>query len=334
MFTIVFAAVAISTLLLTLLAESILIPILRKLKVGQRVLEVGPNWHKKKEGTPTMGGIGFILAVLVVMAVFFIIKGVQGISASYIPLSLTLAFAVANASIGVLDDWCKLRKKENEGLTRTQKLLLQLAVAAAYVCIMSYTGNLTTALELPLTNAVWELEWFAYPLYVLILVGVVNGSNFTDGLDGLESSVTFVIGGFFALLGFYWLEEQIAVLGALILGATLGFWFFNHYPAKVFMGDTGSLFLGGLVIGAVFQTGEIFIGLILCAVYVIEMLSSFLQIGYYKLTKDKTTGIGKKLFRMAPLHHHFEKCGWKETNVVLAFSIAQIVMCLFAWLVL
>ena len=214
-----FCVMLLATFLLTVLAEAILIPVLRRYKVGQVVLEEGPAWHKKKNGTPTMGGIGFILAILLVAAVWFIIRGMRGDASASIPFALTLAFGVANAAIGVLDDWCKLRKKENEGLTRTQKLLLQLAVSAAYVCILGYTGNLETALRLPFCDLVWELGWFSYPLYVVILVGVINGSNFTDGLDGLESSVTAVIGVFLAFWGFAGAGEQSVLGGALLIGA-------------------------------------------------------------------------------------------------------------------
>ena len=278
-----------------------------------------------------MGGIGFILAILLVAAVWFIIRGVRGDASASIPFALTLAFGVANAAIGVLDDWCKLRKKENEGLTRTQKLLLQLAVSAAYVCILGYTGNLETALRLPFCDLVWELGWFSYPLYVVILVGVINGSNFTDGLDGLESSVTAVIGVFLAFWGFAGAGEQSVLSGALLIGATLGFLCFNHYPAQVFMGDTGSLFLGAFVIGTLLSTGELLAGLLLTAVYIVEMLSSFLQILYYKATKDPATGIGKKLFRMAPLHHHFEKCGWSETRIVTVFSLVEVLLCVLTY---
>lgn len=325
-FAIGFAAIAIAVFGLTVLAERILIPILRSRKAGQRILEIGPRWHKSKEGTPTMGGLGFILPSLLVLAVFFIVQAVKGRSAEYIPLSLTVGFAVMNGAIGFVDDYCKLIKKQNEGLTWKQKLFLQLVASSAYVCVMAYTGNLDTAVRIPFTSFRIELGYAFYPIAVLILAGVVNGANFTDGIDGLASSVTFVIGGFFAVLAFYSFDIQMSVVSALLLGSTLGFLVYNFHPARVFMGDTGSLFLGGLVIAGAFQTGDLGMGLLISGVFIIEMLSSLLQRVYFKLTH------GKRLFKMAPIHHHFEKCGWGENKIVLVFSAVELGFCLLAWL--
>lgn len=325
-FAIGFAAIAIAVFGLTVLAERILIPILRSRKAGQRILEIGPRWHKSKEGTPTMGGLGFILPSLLVLAVFFIVQAAKGRSAEYIPLSLTVGFAVMNGAIGFVDDYCKLIKKQNEGLTWKQKLFLQLVASSAYVCVMAYTGNLDTAVRIPFTSFRIELGYAFYPIAVLILAGVVNGANFTDGIDGLASSVTFVIGGFFAVLAFYSFDIQMSVVSALLLGSTLGFLVYNFHPARVFMGDTGSLFLGGLVIAGAFQAGDLGMGLLISGVFIIEMLSSLLQRVYFKLTH------GKRLFKMAPIHHHFEKCGWGENKIVLVFSAVELGFCLLAWL--
>lgn len=334
-FAINFIWVALATLLLTVLAEYKLIPILRSHKVGQTILDIGPRWHKNKEGTPTMGGIGFILPSLVVMAVYFVIAAIRGNAAEYIPLALTLTFAVGNGAIGFVDDYCKLIKKQNEGLTAKQKLFLQLVIAAAYVCVMSYTGHMNTALELPFCDVRLELGWFFYPVAIILLAGVVNGANLTDGVDGLAGSVTLVSGVFFSILAFVTLDEQLSAVGAILIAATLGFLVFNVHPARVFMGDTGSLFLGALVIAAAFQIGEELVGLIVAAVFIIEMLSSFLQTLIFKITKrlcrDKQ---GRRLFKMAPLHHHFEKCGWNEWTVVIVFSLAEVLFCLLAWLAL
>ncbi len=310
---------------LTVAAERVLIPILRSHKVGQRILEIGPRWHKNKEGTPIMGGIGFILAIMLVMTGFFISLASRGISADYIPLSLTLAFAVGNGTIGFIDDYCKLIKKQNEGLTWKQKLFLQVVMASGYVCVMAYTGNLSTAVHIPFFDVYWELGWAFYPMAVILLTGVVNGGNITDGVDGLASSVTLVIGAFFALWAFTVRHEQLLLLSVAILGATLGFLIYNFHPAKVFMGDTGSLFFGALVIGATFMMNEPVIGLLISGVFIIEMLSSLLQVVYFKLTH------GKRLLRMAPLHHHFEQCGWSEYRVVAVFSAIEVVFCLIAW---
>lgn len=327
-FGITFAIGAAGVFVLTVAAERILIPILRSHKLGQKILDIGPRWHKSKEGTPIMGGLGFILAALVVMAVFFVMRGVAGRGADYIPLALTLALAVGNGAIGFVDDYCKLVKKQNEGLTWKQKLFLQLALAAAYVAVMSYTGNLSTAVALPFSDRTLELGWGFYPVAVLILAGVTNGGNITDGVDGLASSVTFVIGAFFAVLAFSMKDEQVGAVGAILVGASLGFLVYNFHPAKVFMGDTGSLFLGSLVIGTTFMLGEPIVGLIVAAVFILEMLSSLLQVAYFRLTH------GKRLFKMAPVHHHFEQCGWSENRIVLVFSLVEALFCVLAWFAL
>ncbi|MBQ2248625.1 MAG: phospho-N-acetylmuramoyl-pentapeptide-transferase [Clostridia bacterium] len=324
-FAIGFAAIALAVFGLTVLAERILIPILQSKKAGQKILEIGPRWHKSKEGTPTMGGLGFILPSLIVLTVFFLVQSAKGRASEYIPLSLTIGFAVMNGAIGFVDDYCKLIKKQNEGLTWKQKLLLQLVASAAYVCVMAYTGNLDTAVRIPFSSIRLELGYAAYPIAVLILAGVVNGANFTDGIDGLASSVTFVIGGFFAVLAFYRFDLQLSVVSAVLLGSTLGFLIYNFHPARVFMGDTGSLFLGGLVIAGAFQTGDLGMGLLISGVFIIEMLSSLLQRVYFKLTH------GKRLFKMAPIHHHFEKCGWSENKIVLIFSLVELGFCLLAF---
>lgn len=327
-FSMTFTVIAVAVFLLTVVAERILIPILRSHKLGQTILEIGPRWHKDKEGTPTMGGIGFILASMLVMAGFFIVRAVQGTSADYIPLALTLTYAVGNGAIGFVDDYCKLLKKENQGLTWKQKLLLQLVLAAAYVCVMSYTGYMDTALRLPFTDRTIELGWGYYVIAVAVLAGVVNGGNITDGIDGLCSSVTFVIGGFLAIWAFSAREEQLSVVAAVLLGASLGFLVYNFHPAKVFMGDTGSLFFGSLAIGSAFMMQQPIVGLIFTAVFILEMLSSLLQVLYFRLTH------GKRLFKMAPVHHHFEKCGWSEYRIVAVFSLVAVLFCLLAWFAL
>ena len=331
-FSVVFAIVALAVFGLTVIAERVLIPILRSHHVGQVIYDLGPRWHKNKEGVPTMGGIGFILPILLVTATWFVVMGVRGNASAYVPLASVLIFGVCNGAIGFVDDYCKLVKKQNEGLTAKQKLFLQFVIASAYVCVMSYMGYMDTAIALPFTDAEWELGWLWYPLAVLLLAGVVNGCNLTDGLDGLASSVTFVIGGFFAVWAFALRDTSLSVVSAILLGATLGFLVYNFHPAKVFMGDTGSLFLGAIVISASFMMDEEFIGLIAAGVYVVEMLSSFLQTTFFKITKricrDKR---GRRIFKMAPLHHHFEKCGWGEYAVVALFSALAVLFCTLAW---
>lgn len=323
--TIIFVLVTIGVFALTALAERILIPILRSHKAGQKILDIGPRWHKSKEGTPIMGGIGFILAILIAVAIFFVYAAIRQRAPEYIPLALTVAFAVGHGAIGFVDDYCKLIKKQNEGLTRIQKLILQFAVTAGYLCVMGYTGNLPAEIiipliKLPIRGFVW------YILAALLTVGVINGANFTDGLDGLASSVTYVIGIFFAIFAFFAKDLGLSVVGAAIIGATIGFLLYNFHPAKVFMGDTGSLFLGAIVMGAIFQTGNPLLLFLVCAVYIIELLSTVLQILYFKITH------GKRLFKMAPIHHHFEKCDWSENKIVLVFSIVELLFCTLAFI--
>lgn len=324
-FVVVFAIVSVSGFLLTVLAESILIPVLRSHKLGQKILDVGPRWHQKKNGTPIMGGLGFILATLIVVSVYFAIFASEQFPGEWIPLAMTLAFAVGNGAIGFVDDYCKLIKKQNEGLTWRQKLLLQLTLASAYVIVMVYTGNASTSLHLPFSGKSISLSWWFYPICVILLCGVVNGANLTDGVDGLATSVTFVISAFYAVYAFAVRNDSLSLLSALLLGGTLGFFLFNFHPARVFMGDTGSLFLGGMVIGIAFQLGELLPGLILCGVYILEMLSSLLQVVYFRVTK------GKRLFRMAPIHHHFEALGWSENRIVAVFSAVEILFCIITW---
>ncbi len=324
-FVITFVLVTLGVFVLTAIAERILIPILRARKAGQRILDIGPGWHKSKEGTPIMGGIGFILPILLVVFFFFIHVGVKGEAPDYIPLALTLAFAVGHGAVGFVDDYCKLIKKQNEGLTRIQKLVLQFALTAGYLCVMGYTGNLPSEIVIPLIDLpIRGFVW--YVLAAILAVGVINGANFTDGLDGLASSVTYVIGIFFAIFAFYAKDMGLGVVGGAIIGATLGFLLYNIHPAKVFMGDTGSLFLGAIVMGALFQMQEPLLLFPICAVYIIELLSTVLQILYFKLTH------GKRLFKMAPIHHHFEKCGWSENKIVIVFALVEFVFCTLAFI--
>ena len=322
---ITFVLVTVGVFALTALAERILIPILRSHKAGQKILDIGPRWHKSKEGTPIMGGIGFILAILAVVALFFVYVGIKGEATKYIPLALTIAFAVSNGAIGFVDDYCKLIKKQNEGLTRKQKLVLQFAITAGYLCVMGYTGNLPNEIVIPLINLpIRGALWYIFA--AILTVGVINGANFTDGLDGLASTVTYVIGIFFALFAFYAKDTGLSVVGGAIIGATLGFLLYNIHPAKVFMGDTGSLFLGAIVMGTLFQMQEPLLLFLVCAVYIFELLSTVLQILYFKATH------GKRLFKMAPIHHHFEKCGWSENKIVIVFALVQFAFCALAFI--
>lgn len=316
---------------LTVLLGKPIIRVLRAKKLNQPINSYVSE-HASKSGTPTMGGICFIIASLIVMLLWIALEaggfiGNKSDSGLLIPLSLTLCLGVGNAMIGFIDDYKKLIKKDNEGLSEKQKLVLQVVVALAYLCMMGMTKNLPTALHIPFTNISLELGLFAYPVYLLVIVGFVNSTNITDGLDGLASSV-----GVASSLGIILMsmvsasiflsvrpvgERYIAIVAASLFGSLLGFLVFNHYPAKVFMGDTGSLYIGGIIMGLAISSGEFLAVILMAFVYVLDMLSSLLQRLYFKATH------GKRIFKKAPVHHHFQLCDWSENKIVIVFFIAS-----------
>ncbi len=311
---------------ITVIVSRWLIPVLKSHKMGQKILDIGPRWHKSKEGTPTMGGLAFLAASVLVGAAAIVSVSLRESFSAALPLLLTLAYGLLNGLIGIIDDSAKLRHKQNEGLTAWQKYVLQLLAAALYlVALIRFTG-LDTTLRIPFTDISVELGWGYYVLAMLLLTGVVNSVNLTDGIDGLCSSVTLIVGVFFSLAGFLLLgNEGLSVIGALLIGSAAGFLVYNFYPARVFMGDTGSLFFGGLVVGGAFLTGSPLVVVLCGIIYVAETLSVILQVLYFKLTH------GKRLFRMSPIHHHFEKCGWSETRIVIIFSIVTALGCAAAY---
>ena len=328
---VLFATVTVAVFLVTVLVSRKLIPFLKGKKMGQHILEIGPRWHKSKEGTPTMGGVAFIVASLICGicgAVYLIIRDGGTASAGFVA---TLAYALACGLIGVADDLQKFTKKENEGLTAAQKYLLQLLASGGYLFALVRTGIVTTELVIPFTGISLDLGIFYYIFALILLTGINNSVNLTDGIDGLASSVTLVVGVFFALVAFLAgaaVNTGLAMTAALLIGSTLGFLVYNFYPARVFMGDTGSLFLGGLVVGAAFLCGSPLI-IVLCGIiYIAETASVILQVGYFKLTH------GKRLFLMSPIHHHFEKKGWSEIKVVCVFSAVTALFSVLAWLAL
>jgi phospho-N-acetylmuramoyl-pentapeptide-transferase len=273
-----------------------------------------------------MGGLSFILAFLLTVAGVVVWWAIDGRTSNLIPLALVVLYAVGNAGIGFVDDYYKLHRRRNEGLTSKQKMVLQITAAAAFVAMMAITGNLTTAIALPFCDIALELSWLAYPLYILVLVGFVNSTNITDGLDGLASSVCAVVTLFITIVACRALHSETAVLSCALLGGVLGFLIYNHHPAKMFMGDTGSLFLGAVIMGCGIMVGEFFLFVLAGFVFVLDMLSSLLQRVYFKLTH------GKRIFKMAPVHHHFEKCGWSEVSIVGLFSFVSLIFCVLAWL--
>lgn len=328
--TILFIAALVLTFALTAAISHKLIPVLKSKKMGQKILEIGPRWHKSKEGTPTMGGIAFIAATVIVAALACIASAVWGDIESVLPFLYVLLYGVLNGLIGVIDDSAKLRKKQNEGLTARQKYLLQLVAAAVFLILLSVTGIVDTTLYIPFVGVTWDLGFFYYVIALLLLTGMVNSVNLTDGIDGLASGVTLVVGIFFAAAAFFAAQAAsvapaLSLIGATLIGGTLGFLVYNFYPARVFMGDTGSLYLGGMVVGAAFLLGNPLIVVVCGIVYICETASVMLQVTYFKLTH------GKRLFRMAPIHHHFEQCGWSEIKIVSVFTAVTAVACLAAW---
>ena len=306
-----------------------LVPALRRWKAGQSIKEDGPTWHMSKQGTPTMGGLMFILATIIVVLVF---NGPAILSGDWTSV-IVLVFALVFGAIGFLDDYAKIKKKENTGLTAGQKFLLQLAAAILFIVLLRKCGILSPNLYVPFFGVELHLPWVVYLIFaVLVITGTVNAVNITDGLDGLSSSVTLPVCAFYAAaFGWAWVKWQqsgtagMAVFAAALFGGLVGFLVYNHYPAKVFMGDTGSLFLGGAVCGMAFALDMPLILILVGIIYIIETLSDIIQVTYFKATH------GKRIFRMAPLHHHLEMGGWNEKKVVFVFASISLVFCILAF---
>lgn len=297
---------------LSILLSPFVIPMLHRLKFGQNVREDGPNSHLKKAGTPTMGGV-IILASMVITSLFFM-KGNKEVQ---LILLVTVGFGI----IGFLDDYIKVVKKRSLGLTALQKIIGQLVVTVIFAYLLKTYLGINTEIIIPFTNGkVWDMGLLYWPFLVFAVLAVVNAVNLTDGLDGLASSVTVLVATYFAAIALGVGSGAFPIAGAAV-GSLLGFLLFNTYPAKVFMGDTGSLALGGFVIATAFVMKMPLFILIVGLIYVIENVSVILQVFYFKKTK-------KRLFRMAPIHHHFELGGWPETKVVAVFSIVTAMMCL------
>ncbi len=305
--------------LVSVLLGPVLIPWLHKLKFGQQILEDGPKWHEKKSGTPTMGGIIFIAGVMAAV----LLAMLAGFNIHLLMMLLvTLGFGV----IGFIDDYVKVVKKQNQGLTAPQKFILQVVLACIYIVVMNYTGDLNTEIVIPFAKTTWTMPWWLYIVFTMIVVtGTVNAVNLTDGLDGLAASITVVVMLFFLAAAFLCDSFAVSVFSAAVAGGCLGFLIFNHYPAKVFMGDTGSLFLGGAVCVSAIGLKMPLILVIAGFVYLFEALSVILQVASFKLT-------GKRIFKMSPIHHHFEMCGWSEVKIVSVFTLVTLALCVLALL--
>ena len=297
----------------------LLLPVLRALKAGQSIREVGPTWHNNKAGTPMMGGLMFILAT--VACLLASIPAMKDYSVFYV-LGLGLCFGL----VGFLDDFFKAKFKRNLGLTSIQKALLQMAVSALYLYLLWRQGTLQSVIYIPFVNVSFTIHPLLYIFFAMfVMVGCVNAVNLTDGVDGLCGSVTIPVMVFFTAAAVGMKKFELALLPASMVGGLIAYLFYNWHPAKVFMGDTGSLFLGGIVCGLAFALNMPLILLLAGLVYIIETLSVILQVSYFKLTH------GKRLFKMSPIHHHFEMCGWREVKICIVFSLVATAMCVAAW---
>ena len=310
-------------LVVTLVFGPVFIPWLRKLKFGQEIREEGPKWHQKKSGTPTMGGIMFIVAMAIAILVTTVIFAMNGnFNTTYARCIVLFVISLGFGVIGFVDDYIKVVKKRNLGLTAPQKFIMQVVLAAIYIAVLYFIGELDTAIKIPFTSIEWIMPiWLYIPFVMFVVVGVVNAVNLTDGLDGLASSITTIVGIFFMLVSYIVFKEY---------GVLIGFLWYNKYPAKVFMGDTGSLFLGASVALMAIDL-KMPIHLILIGfVYFMETLSVIMQTAYFKYTKKKY-GEGRRIFKMSPIHHHFEMCGWKEKKIVAVFTLVTVITCAVAY---
>ena len=296
----------------------VLIPFLRRLKFGQTILDIGPAWHKKKQGTPTMGGIMFIAGVTIAVVVGYATALIQNqlLMQEYmgnVKLFAGMVMALAFGAIGFLDDYIKVVKHQNLGLTARQKYLMQLIIGVFYLAMLYIAGERSTRVVIPFLGQL-ELGVLYYPLAIIIITGFVNAVNLTDGIDGLASSVTFVYAIVMLVISGVLQFVQASVMAAALAGGCLGFLLWNFYPAKVFMGDTGSLFFGGLVVALAFDVGMPLLLVLTGVIFWCEAFSVMIQVGYFKATH------GKRLFKMSPIHHHFELSGWSEIKIVSVFS--------------
>ncbi len=329
------AVVAVVSFLISFGLGFVLIPWLKKIKFGQNILlEDGPVWHKSKQGTPTMGGILFIISTVLSVAAVLITDKILGgnlfAGETAVPdkmkvkLISAIILALGFGIIGFADDYIKVVKKRNLGLTIIQKSIAQLIVMAGYLITLYING--LTYMKIPFVGAV-ELKWFFWIFGIAVIYGTVNAVNFTDGIDGLCASVTAVTAIAFVIAAFMSKFFGISILAAGLLGGCLGYLIWNHYPSKVMMGDTGALFLGGLVAGLAYAVDCPIILLLFGLLYVIEAMSDVLQIGYFKATH------GKRIFKMAPIHHHFEMSGWKEKKIVAVFTLVNAVGCVLGLII-
>ena len=304
------------SLVIALLLGKILIPFLKSIKMGKKILDIGPRWHKSKEGTPYLGGLLFIAGTLAAVLIFaFTVKRETG---SYADI-YTLIMAICYALIGFVDDYAQRLRERNEGLTAVQKLALEFPVAIIYTVIMRYSGEITSELFIPFANINIEMGIFYYICLVLGIVFIVNSVNIHDGIDGMCGTDTSIIMVMYIIIFYLNGNNPGLILTSACLGGLIGYLYYNFYPAKIFMGDTGSSFLGGMVVGIAIWLNIPILLVLFGFVYIIDILSDIIQVASYKLRR-------KRVFKMAPLHHHFEMCGWSEYKIVSVAALITLVM--------
>ena len=310
-----------ATFILTFIIEKALVPLLVK-RAKQPIYSEGPKWHESKSGTPTMGGLAFLISISVTLFSVAFSMYAAGMADVGNAILLSVGYAILNSMIGLFDDLRKLRKKENKGLSAREKLILQGIAAVIFLLVRHFTVENPTTLSF--SFGLLDVGIFYYPIALLILVGIVNMANLTDGIDGLATGV-----GFAAAVSLFYISAalvtEVAFVSSAVIGAMVGFLFFNINPAKIFMGDTGSLFLGALIVSSTFMLSNPIITLSINSVYIIEGLSVILQVAYYKLTK-------RRIFKMAPLHHHLEKCGWSENKICFVAILTTLVTSIPAYI--
>ena len=311
-----------AAMLVSCIVGKFLVPYLRAIKAGQSIREDGPVWHMSKQGTPTMGGLMFIIGVSVAV----LLVGIPELLAGEFLHLFILLFALIYGAVGFLDDFEKLKKKQNLGLTALQKFLLQTVVAVAFILLLRLLGYLRPNLYIPFFDVTLLLpDWLYFVICTFIIVGCVNAVNIRDGVDGLVTGVSIPVMLFFAAVSFAWGYAAQGIFAAALAGGLSGFLIFNFHPAKIFMGDTGSLFLGAAVCAMAFALDMPLILIPVGIIYVVETLSDIIQVIYFKLTH------GKRIFKMAPLHHHLELCGWSEEKLFFVFTGITLAVCILCF---
>ena len=322
----IYTIIFLCSFLVAFVAVKIIIRVALENQIGQRILEDGPVWHKKKEGTPTMGGIAFPVAIIFSFLVLMFFLNF-GQSAKILPIFGVVIYALLNSIIGFIDDYIKIKNNQNKGLSASRKFALQSLAAIAFIIYLIRTEGISTIIKIPFVNLELNIGIFYYLFAYLLLCGFVNAVNLTDGLDGLASSAMLPVALLFSIVGLFIFEDlSFSFIGASVLGLLVAFLLFNHHPAKIFMGDTGSLFLGGILAGLSLCIDNVLLVFLFGFVYLFEATSVIIQVVYFKITR------GKRIFKMAPFHHHLEKCGWSEKKIVITFVAVNSLACIVALL--